>query len=165
MKGAAEVVDKAQVTRLGMLALLAFALLMAGSYFMGSDQGNEMLLVTFPSGTQVRAEVADTPLMLHAGLAFRDSLPPDWAMLFIFDRTDFHRLTTSQYRFPVDLLWLDEAKRILLIVEGAKPCLEEACPHYGPPPEKARYILAMNAGFVRKERLALGENLRFTLRL
>ena len=153
------------MTRFGILAVLAFALLMAGSYFMMGNQGSESLLITFPSGAQLHAEVADSPLMLHAGLAFRDSLPPGWGLLFIYERADFHLINTRQYRFPVDLIWLDEGKRVLLLVEDAKPCLTETCPNYGPPPEKARYVIATNAGFIRQERLALGADLRLTLRL
>jgi len=157
--------EKSQTTRVGVLAALALALLMAGSYFMTGSQGPEFLLVTVPSGTQLHAEVADSPLMLHSGLAFRESLPRDWGMLFIHERADFHRITTRQYRFPVDLIWLDEARRVLLVVEDAEPCLQDTCPSYGPPPEKARYVLITNAGFAQQERLAVGADLRFTLRL
>jgi uncharacterized membrane protein (UPF0127 family) len=138
---------------------------MAGSYFMTGNQGQEFLQVTFPSGTQLQVEVADSPLMLHSGLAFRDSLPPDWGLLLIYERADFHRINTRQYRFPVDLIWLDEGRRVILLVEDAKPCLSETCPSYGPPQEKARYVIETHAGFVRRERLALGADLRFTLRL
>src|SRR6266496_3860285 len=129
--------EKSQATRLGLLVILAFSLLTAGSYFMSTSQGPESLMVTFPSGTRLQVEVADTPLMLHAGLAFRDSLPFDWGMVFIYDRPDFHRVTTRQYRFPVDLLWLDEAKR----------------------------VIAIPAGFAQREHVALGADLRFTLQL
>ncbi len=159
--------EKSQATRFGVLAFLALALLMAGSYFMTTNQGSESMVVTFPSGAQLHVEIADSdrPLMLISGLAFRDSLPSDRGMLFIFERADFHRRNTRQYRFPVDIIWLDEAKRVLLITEDAKPCLSETCPSYGPPQEKARYVIETHAGFVRRERLALGADLRFTLRL
>lgn len=157
--------DKAQATKFGILALLALGLLMGGSYFMTGSQGPEALLVTFPSGAQLHGEVADTPLMLHSGLAFRDSLPADWGLLLIYERADFHKVNTRQYRFPVDFLWLDEGKRVLLIVEDAQPCVSQECPSYGPPPEKARYVIITNAGFARQQGLALGANLRFTLQL
>lgn len=138
---------------------------MGGSYFMTGSQGPETLLVTFPSGAQLHGEVVDTPLMLHSGLAFRDDLPADWGLLLIYETADFHKVNTKQYRIPVDFLWLDEGKRVLLIVENAKPCASQECPSYGPPPEKARYIIITNAGFARQQGLALGANLRFTLQL
>ena len=157
--------EKSQATRLGLLVILAFSLLMAGSYFMSTNQGPEALMVTFPSGTRLQVEVADTPLMLHAGLAFRDSLPSDWGMVFIYDRPDFHRITTRQYRFPVDLIWLDEAKRVLLTLENIPGCHQEKCPTYGPSPEKDRYVIVARAGFAAQERLHVGDELRFALQL
>jgi hypothetical protein len=157
--------EKSQAARLGVLAALALALLMAGSYFMSTGQGPESIVVSFPSGTQMTVEVADSPLLLYAGLAFRDSLPPNWGMLFIYDRAAFHRRNTRQYRFPVDIIWLDEDKRVLLITENVTPCLSEKCPEYGPPPGKARYVIETRAGFARREVLAPGADLRFILKL
>jgi uncharacterized protein len=159
------IMEKSQAARIGMLALLALGMLMAGSFFMSSDRGPEAIVVSFPSGARMQMEVADTPLMLHAGLAFRDSLSPGWGMLFIYERPDFHRVVTRQYRFPVDLVWLDEAKRVVLVAENALPCQEDTCPSYGPPPEKALYVIATPAGFVQYEHLVEGAGLRFALQL
>ena len=157
--------EKSQATRVGVLAVLALGLLMAGNYFMFTNQGPQSLMVSFPSGAQLHMEVADSPLLLYTGLAFRDALPPDWGMLFIYEQADFYRRNTRQYRFPVDLIWLDEGKRVLLVIEEAQPCQIEKCPEYGPPTEKARYVIETHAGFVRRERLAAGAELRFTLQL
>ena len=157
--------EMAQATRVGVLAVLALCLLMVGNYFMSTNQGPESLEVSFPSGTQLHMEVADSPLLLYTGLAFRDALPPDWGMLFIYEQADFYRRNTRQYRFPVDIIWLDDSKRVLLIIEEAQPCKMEKCPEYGPPTDKARYVIETLAGFARRERLAAGAELRFTLRL
>jgi uncharacterized membrane protein (UPF0127 family) len=157
--------EKSKATRLGILAMMALGLLLGGHYLMSTSHGPESLLVTFPSGTQMHVEVVDNPLMLQAGLAFRDSLPPDWGMLFIYDRAEFHRFTTRQYRFPVDLLWLDEARRVILLAEQVAPCAAEQCPSYGPASQKDRYVIATRAGFVQREHLAPGADLRFILQL
>jgi len=157
--------DKSQTTRVGVLVVLALGLLMAGSYFMSPNQGPEALLVSFPSGAKLQVEVADSPLLLYSGQAFRDSLPPGWGLLFIYDRADFFRRNTRQYRFPVDIIWLDEGKRILLITENVPPCGAEPCPEYGPPREKARYVIETQAGFSNREHVTPGAELRFTLQL
>jgi uncharacterized protein len=157
--------EKSQAARVGLLALLALGLLMGGSYFMSSNRGSESIVVSFPSGARMHTEVADNPLMLHAGLAFRDSLPPGWGMLFIYERPDFYYVRTRQYRFPVDLVWLDEAKRVILIAENTPACDAENCPGYGPPPEKALYVIATRAGFLQHEQLKVGDSLRFALQL
>ncbi len=157
--------EKSQATRVGVLAVMALGLLMAGNYFMSTNEGGGSLTVAFPSGAQLRVEIADSPLLLFSGMAFRDALPAGWGMLFIYDRADYHKRTTRQYRFPVDIIWLDEGKRVLLITEDAPPCGSEKCPEYGPPAEKARYVIETHAGFARREHLAPGADLRFTLRL
>src|SRR5207245_9832910 len=126
--------EKFQATRLGGLAALALALLMVGSYFMSTGQGPASMMVSFPSGTQMTVEVADSPLLLYAVLAFRDSLPPNGGMLFIYDRADFHRRNTRQYRFPVDIIWLDEGKRVRLLMEIVNACLSEECTAEDAPP-------------------------------
>lgn len=157
--------EKTQATRVGILAALAIALLMAGSYFMSSTEGPATLLVTFPSGSQIKVEVADNPLMLHAGLAFRDSLAPGWGMLFIYDAPGFHKVSTKEYRFPVDLVWLDEGKKVILVSENVPPCPGETCPQYGPGPEKDRYVIVTHAGLARQQNVTLGSDVRFTLQL
>jgi len=157
--------EQSQTTRVGVLVALALGLLMAGNYFMSSNQGPEALVVSFPSGAQMQVEVADSPLLLHAGLAFRDPLPPGWGLLLIYERADAYRRNTRQYRFPVDIIWLDEAKRVVLIQEQAAPCVADPCPEYGPPQDKARYVIETQAGFARQERVVSGVELRFALRL
>src|SRR3989442_6717332 len=106
---------------------------------MPRGRGPKPMVVSFPSGPEMIVEAADSPLLFYAGRAFRDSLPPNGGMLFIYDRADSHRRNTRQYRFPVDIIWLDEGKRVLLITEIVNPCLSEKCPDYGPQPERARY--------------------------
>src|SRR5439155_12118117 len=109
--------EKSQAVRLGVLAALALALLMVGSYFMSTGQGPDSMVVSFPSGTQMTVEVADSPLLLYTGLAFRDSLPPNWGMLFIYERADFHPRNSRQYGFPVDILCFAEGKLVVRITE------------------------------------------------
>src|SRR2546427_12632250 len=109
--------EKSQATRLGVLAALALALLMVGSYFMSTGQGPASMMVSFPSGTQMTVEGADSPLLLYAGLAFRDSLPPNEGTLFISDRADFHRRNTGQCRLPVHIIFVHECKLVLLRIE------------------------------------------------
>ena len=50
-------------------------------------------------------------------------------------------------------------------MEIVNPCLSEKCPEYGPPPERARYVIETRAGFARREGLAPGADLRFILKL
>ncbi|MCA9480660.1 MAG: DUF192 domain-containing protein, partial [Nitrospira sp.] len=47
------------------------------------------------------------------------------AMLYIFEESGPHRVWTKEFQFPVDIIWLDESKVVIHIVEQADPCGED----------------------------------------
>ncbi len=151
-------------SRVFVLLVLSLVLI-AGSLFLTGRKDTDTIIVTFPSGKEIEAEVADTPEKLLFGLAFRDGLPPDSGMLYIFETSDRHRVRTKGFKIPVDMIWVDESRHVVHLVERADPCPQDPCPLYGPPPENARYVIQTAAGFLEQERLAPGAELKFTLRL
>ncbi len=151
-------------SRVFVLLVLSLVLI-AGSLFLTGRKDTDTIIVTFPSGKEIEAEVADTPEKLLFGLAFRDGLPPDSGMLYIFETSDRHRVRTKGFKIPVDMIWVDESRHVVHLVERADPCPQDPCPLYGPPPENARYVIQTAAGFLKQERLAPGAELKFTLRL
>ncbi|MBM4123231.1 MAG: DUF192 domain-containing protein [Nitrospira sp.] len=158
--------SKTPLKRSRIYVLIALALLLVvGSWIMTNQKDSETIIVTFPSGKQLETEVADTPEKLLFGLAFREGLPPDSGMLYIFETSDLHRVRTKAFKFPVDMIWADESRRVVYLVEGAEPCPQDPCPLYGPPPEKIRYLIQTLAGFVEQEGIVPGMELKFTLRL
>lgn len=146
------------------LVLLAL-LLMSASVFMGERKESSIIVVTFPSGIQLEAEVADTPEKLLFGLAFREALPPSGGMLYIFQENGLHRITTKEYRFPIDILWVDESHHVVHMLEYAEPCIKDPCPFFGPPPEPVRYVIQAESGFIQKARVANDDELKYTLRM
>lgn len=143
--------------------LFVLAAVLIGGVLMFSGDKDAIIIVTFPSGTAIKAEVADTPEKQLFGLAFRESLPPDGGMLYIFETSDRHRVRTKGFTFPVDVIWADESRHVVHLVERAMPCEKDPCPAYGPPPENARYVIETEAGFIKREQLATGVELKFTL--
>jgi uncharacterized protein len=150
--------------RVYVLIALAF-LLISGTVFMSNPKDTDVIIVTFPTGKQLEAEVADTPEKMLFGLAFRDGLPPDSAMLYIYETSDRHRVRTKGFKMPVDIIWADESRHVVHIVNSADPCERDPCPFYGPPPENARYVIETHAGFAAGEHVKPGMELKFTLRL
>lgn len=140
-------------------------LLITGSLFLTTEPDPGAIIVTFPSGTQIKTEVANTPQKIFFGLAFREHLPDDAGMLYIFESSDRHELNTKGFKIPVDMIWVDESRYVVHVVEHAEPCPKDPCPFYGPPPEKARYVIQTAVGFVRNEGLKPGAELKFTLRM
>ncbi|MDE3117627.1 MAG: DUF192 domain-containing protein [Nitrospirota bacterium] len=151
--------------RVVILIVLALGLVTASWFLTDQQNDTHTILVTFPSGKVLEAEVADTPEKLLFGLAFREGLPSDTGMLYIFETSDRHRVKTKGFRFPVDMIWADESRHVVHIIEQAPPCPQDPCPYFGPPPEKVRYLIQTPAGFVKEERVTPGVELKFTLRL
>jgi uncharacterized membrane protein (UPF0127 family) len=138
-------------------------LLISGALLFNSPGQTQVINVKFPSGAVLKAEVADTPEKLLFGLAFRPVLPEEEAMLYIFGESGPHRVWTKEFQFPVDIMWVDESKIVVHLEKNVPPCFDNPCTWYGPPPNDARYILEANAGFIAQEKVAVGNQVKFTL--
>ncbi len=145
--------------------LIMSLLLISGAMFFNAPADLGVIVVRFPGEAVLEAEIAETPEKLLFGLAFREMLPDDHGMLFLFEQSGLHQIWTKQYQFNVDLMWINESKHIVHIVETAIPCMRDPCERYGPPPERARYVLAANSGFVERAQVAVGHELVFALRM
>ena len=55
------------------------------------------------------------------GLMFRPSLPEDRGMLFVFGELDFHGIWMKNCRFPIDIVWLDEERRVVHVGRRCPP--------------------------------------------
>jgi len=147
-----------------MMALLAI-LLMSVSMFLVPREEGKTIIIAFPNGTQLEAEVADTPEKLLFGMAFHDALPLNGGMIYIFESTGTHRVTTKEYRFPVDMIWVDESRHIVSIAENVPPCTLDTCPWHGSESASVRYLIEAAAGFAKQTGVAVGAELKYTLRM
>ena len=146
------------------MVLLA-VLLMSVSMFLVQRDDEKAIIIAFPNGIEIEAEVADTPEKLLFGLAFQDALPPNGGMIYIFESTGSHRVTTKEYRFPIDLIWVDESRHIVSIDENVPPCRNETCPWHGSPSPSVRYLIQTAAGFAKQAGVEVGGELKYTLRM
>jgi uncharacterized membrane protein (UPF0127 family) len=145
--------------------LLLAVLVISISVFLVERKESSIIVVTFSNGTRLETEVADTPEKLLFGLAFRETLPQNGGMLYIFEAAGRHRVTTKAYRFPVDMIWIDESHHVVHLMENAGPCTTDPCPWYGPPPDAVRYLIQTEAGFIRRQGIEVGEELKYALRM
>ncbi|HKE61555.1 MAG TPA: DUF192 domain-containing protein [Nitrospira sp.] len=145
--------------------ILLAVLLMGVSMLLIPRDEAKTIIVTFPNGTEIEVEVADTPEKLLFGLAFQEALPSNGGMIYIFEATGPHRVTTKEYRFPVDMIWVDESRHIVSMAENIPPCRQDTCPWHGSLSEGVRYLIQTQAGFIQRQGLAVGGELKYTLRL
>ncbi|MEJ5165623.1 MAG: DUF192 domain-containing protein [Thermoanaerobaculia bacterium] len=116
--------------------------------------------VVFPNGKSVKVEIAKTEEERALGLMFRHSLPEDRGMLFIFEKEDFQSFWMKNCFFPLDLIFIDKKGKIVDIKENFEPCKEDPCPTYKSK-EKAIYVLEVEGGFVRKNNIKIGIEVKF----
>ncbi|MGD1147088.1 MAG: DUF192 domain-containing protein [Thermoanaerobaculaceae bacterium] len=117
-------------------------------------------LCVMPDGTQVRLELALTDEERADGLMFRDTLPPDQGMLFIFDADGFVPFWMKNTFIPLDLIWISAAGEVVDVRADVQPCRADSCPNYEPS-KPGRAVLEVNAGFAAAHGLRRGVVLRF----
>jgi uncharacterized membrane protein (UPF0127 family) len=107
------------------------------------------------AGVRLSVEVADTPSKRGRGLSGREMLPENSGMLFVFDTPGRYGFWMYGMKFPLDIIWIDERLRVVYFVENAQPCVNICETHE--PPADALYVLEVNAGFVKKYGLKVGD--------
>lgn len=122
---------------------------------------------TFADGTSVTLEIADSEAKRNRGLMFREALAETDGMIFVFDRPGAYGFWMQNCLIALDLLWLDDAFRIVSIARSVPPCrlpgceppcASPACPTYAPERgTAARYVIEVASGFAARHRLAVGQ--------
>ncbi len=108
-------------------------------------------------GEPIIVELAlDSPSQSQ-GLMYRESMPSDRGMLFMFPRTQPLSFWMKNTLIPLDIIYIAENGDVVDIIQ-AEPCKTERCPSY---PAKAlgKYVLELNAGEAEKRGLKVGDNL------
>jgi uncharacterized membrane protein (UPF0127 family) len=129
-----------------------------------ASPGTDRLVIplTLPSGKVLQTEVMIKDEDRQMGLMFRPSLPLDHGMLFLFAEPGLPGIWMKNCKFPIDILWLDESRRVVHLEEAVPPCKAEPCPVYQPL-RQASYVLEINARQARREKALVGSVLQFTL--
>ena len=112
-----------------------------------------------PSGAVYSLELARVPEEQAQGLMFRESLPDRTGMLFLFPENAPHHFWMKNTMIPLDMIWMDEAGKVLFISAGTPPCKADPCPTYGPD-GPARTVLEIAGGMAKKEGVLVGVKLR-----
>jgi len=104
------------------------------------------------NGVTLDVEIADDSKKMERGLMFRDMLPENRGMLFVFDQEGKYAFWMMNMTLDLDIIWLDTNGKVIYTVEDARPCIDAAhtssCTFS--PDKPAKYVLEVNSGFVRK---------------
>jgi hypothetical protein len=113
----------------------------------------------------INAKIAANPDSRKKGLSKIDSLPIGEGMLFVFKKNGRYSFWMKDMKFPIDIIWIDENKKIVNISANAIP-----------EPKKADkdltiydssydvlYVLEINAGLSNANHLQVGDVVSFSL--
>ncbi len=132
-------------------AMLVLLVVLAVTYY--ADKKDVNLLDFFdPVNTTLRigsvpmslVGVADTYNSRLKGLSGRKGLKSTEGLLFIFDKSDFHKFWMKDMLFPIDIIWVDEDFKVVSVTRSVLP---ESYPKIFEPPRPVRYVIETDIYF------------------
>jgi uncharacterized membrane protein (UPF0127 family) len=113
------------------------------------------------NGHRFAVEIADNQEARARGLMFRDSLPADHGMLFIFESAYVQTFWMKNTRIPLDILYFDSNYKLVSVQQRVPPCRSDPCAQY-PSTGPAQYVLELNSGMTDKLGAKAGDVLTVT---
>lgn len=102
-------------------------------------------------------EFSETNYERETGLMYRTSMEENQGMLFIFSAEFPRNFYMKNTYIPLDIIYLDQHKKIVSFQENAVPLNEAGLPSEIP----AMYVLEVNAGMAEKWLLEIGDTMTF----
>lgn len=117
------------------------------------------ILVYFPSGDVVRAELVTAPDEILRGLMYRTNVPDGTGMLFDQGETSVHRIWMKNCLVPLDLIFIGTDRVIVGIVPDAAPgdLTERGVER------ESRYVLEVPGGWCAKNRVDVGQRVTIVM--
>jgi uncharacterized membrane protein (UPF0127 family) len=154
---------KGEIVIIGVVLLI----IAAGFSYVLMNKGQQKLRQVKINDKSLGVTVAATPAELEKGLMDVKTLPQNEGMLFVFASPDYYGFWMRNTLIPLDIIWLDENKKIVYIKENAQPCvadpkneLQAQCETFMPK-SKAMYVIEVNSGWVEKNGVKIGNKVIF----
>ena len=97
------------------------------------------------------------------GLAVKNQLKESEGMLFVYRRPAKYGFSMKDMKFPIDIIWLDNAHKVVHIEHSLKPCPSDTnCPKFVPGTDTL-HVLETIAGFSNKHDIKIGTQIDFQL--
>lgn len=79
-------------------------------------------------------------------------------MIFVFDRSGFYPFWMKGMLFPLDFVWIGRDKKVAGVTANVAP---ETYPQAFLPPLPVKYVLEVNAGWVKEHGIKVGDAVSF----
>lgn len=170
------IVKKDLATIIGLFILVVGLMVFSSNYFssnlfgfpQGATPSATSLKKTTPLTVKTLSIVATISRTLEerrAGLGGRESLEINRGMLFVFDTSDNWAIWMKGMKFPIDIIWIGEDKKIVSIAQNVvmQPGKKDSELATYKPSGPARYVLEINAGLANANGLTVGDMVNFSL--
>ncbi len=137
---------------------LFFSLLVLTSCTSHTTQ--ELTIQTSKENIIISIELADSEQEREKGLMFRKSLEEKSGMLFVFDQEQVASFWMKNTLIPLDILFINNQKKIVAIERNVPPCQKDSCPLYSAS-EKVKYLLELNSGFADMYNVQVGDSIYY----
>jgi uncharacterized membrane protein (UPF0127 family) len=124
------------------------------------QSGEPHVILKVHGGTELKVDVelCRTDAERARGMMFRQSLAPGKGMLFLFERPERIKFWMKNTYIPLDMIFIDEAKRVVYVEENAEPLTLQG---RGPSDVDSRYVLEVPGGWSRAHGVEPGVTVRF----
>ncbi|MEE8425184.1 MAG: DUF192 domain-containing protein [Elusimicrobiota bacterium] len=118
--------------------------------------------VSLPDGRRITVELAATNATRNRGLMFRESLPDDYGMLFVFGGERSHSFWMKNTLMNLDMIFIGKDRRITVIHRDVpRSTLETPEDKVAKRTGFGRFVLELPAGASRRYGLKKGQRLGF----
>jgi uncharacterized protein len=98
-------------------------------------------------------EIADNEAETTQGLMYRRSMPDSCGMIFVMPDYEPQKFWMKNTYIPLDIIFLDETKKIVTIQANTTPFSEAGVESY----DKAKFVLEVNAGYCKRKGIEKGD--------
>lgn len=138
------------------VALVMVMFLGAASSVAAACQANSVTLKNDQAEIRFSIELAQTPQERSRGLMFREHLPAQSGMLFVFERPQRVAFWMKNTLIPLDMIFVDRTGTVTHVHEGAIPGDETPIPGG----DQVYSVLEINAGLASRYGISVGTVLR-----
>lgn len=142
----------------------------SGSLLRGQSQGQVQTQKKGFTPVVINDLAVDAKILSRAsdrkkGLSGRESLPLTEGVLFAFENSGQYPFWMKDMKFAIDIIWVDENKRVVYIVHNAPPEPgrdDDELTLYRPD-SASLYVLEINAGLSARYGITVGNEVKFAL--
>lgn len=129
---------------------------LVATLLLGACETEDIFPLTI-GAAELEVEVVDTPEARARGLMFRESLPEDRGMLFVFERSEPRAFYMRNTEIPLSIAYIDD-RRVIREMHDMEPFSLESVPSRYP----AMYALEVNQGAFDRLGIRVGDRLEFS---